>query len=696
MAGWRRRASVLAGTVVLAATAAALLRQRPTPQKSGGEARPAVSHAAATEDPVETVSRPAVGRRPETLRWPTTGRRPETLRWPTIGRRPDGAATVVPPLDPAIPTPSPLVALLRTEPPSRDPLALMARLGGGVTTASRAPRTAYQRGDQETFWLHDLHRQEYSLLAATLAVVTPQAYFWVESGQPYDGQALEAAARRFSDHVLPTVRGLFGHEWSPGIDGDVRLHILHHHNIPGIAGFFSSSDEMPVTADPHSNEREMFYINLGAVDPGSDRYLALLAHELQHMIHWWQDLDESTWLNEGLSDLAATVAGYPQQDGSAFVGATDTALQEWRPTDENNADHYAAAYLFVRYLHNRYGDGFLRRLVQEPANGARGVEAALAAVHQPASFDDVFLDWVVANAIDDATWQGARFGYHGTAGEILTRPWAGSGIADRVEPYGTDYYDVSAAVHNGGLHLVFQGDTSVGLLEPEPVDRVVWWSGRGDNGDSRLTCAIDLTAVHDAEVHLALWYELERDWDYAYLRLSTDNGQTWLPLSIPGTTDANPNGANFGAGLTGASEGWRDVRLDLTPHCGRPVQLRFEVVTDDAVSLTGMAITDLVARTRPDTTPGGPPASEYHDLRPRCRAEGWQRLRSRLPQRWSLQLIATANAERALHRIPVGSDGTAAIDVAKLPADARVLLAVSSLTPGTRNGAGYRLAPKNS
>ncbi len=31
---------------------------------------------------------------------------------------------------------------------------------------------------------------------------------------------------------------------------------------------------------------------------------SVLAHEFQHMIHWYRDRNEESWMNEGFSELA--------------------------------------------------------------------------------------------------------------------------------------------------------------------------------------------------------------------------------------------------------------------------------------------------------------------------------------------------------------------------------------------------------
>ncbi len=81
-------------------------------------------------------------------------------------------------------------------------------------------------------------------------------------------------------------------------------------NIPGVGGYYAASNEYSQFAHEYSNRREMFLINLNALQPGSERFDGLLAHEFQHMIHWNQDPNEDSWLNEGLSELAWYLNGY--------------------------------------------------------------------------------------------------------------------------------------------------------------------------------------------------------------------------------------------------------------------------------------------------------------------------------------------------------------------------------------------------
>lgn len=120
-----------------------------------------------------------------------------------------------------------------------------------------------------------------------------------------------------------------------------------------------------------------------------------------------------------------------------------------------------------------------------------------------------------------------------------------------------------------------------------------WWSGMGDMLDRKLTRGFDLTGVASAHLNFLTWYDIEQDWDYGYVEVSTDGGGTWTALANELTTNTNPNGNNAGNGITGASPGWIATSFDLTPFAGGPVLVRFRYVTDAAVQGKGFCVDEL-------------------------------------------------------------------------------------------------------
>ena len=117
-----------------------------------------------------------------------------------------------------------------------------------------------------------------------------------------------------------------------------------------------------------------------------------------------------------------------------------------------------------------------------------------------------------------------------------------------------------------------------------------WEFGRGpaplDTGP------VDLSGVDTAALRFNIWHALEENWDFAYVEVSEDGGETWTILESTLTTSENPNGTSFGPGITGGSTGWVDDSVDLTSYAGREVLVRFEYVTDDAVNGRGLCLDD--------------------------------------------------------------------------------------------------------
>ncbi|MBK7318384.1 hypothetical protein [Candidatus Villigracilis affinis] len=89
-------------------------------------------------------------------------------------------------------------------------------------------------------------------------------------------------------------------------------------------------------------------------------------------------------------------------------------------------------------------------------------------------------------------------------------------------------------------------------------------------------------------------YQIELDWDYAYL---TVNG---APVARNLSTDDNPNGQNFGEGITGDSGGnWVTLTADLSDYAGQTVNIGFNYWSDGAVAELGFMVDDVAISGQP-------------------------------------------------------------------------------------------------
>ena len=257
--------------------------------------------------------------------------------------------------------------------PARDLRSLAMRLrpgAGNIPVVVNATPPNFKVGDQQRFWVGNEDTQEHRQITATLKYVTPHVYMWVENGASVDQAGLEKSANLFETKTYPTDRQFFGSEWTPGVDDDVHLSLLHATNLGAtIAGVFSGADEYSHLANPYSNEKEMFYISIDPdrAPPGSSFYDGVLAHEFQHMIHWANDRNEESWVNEGMSMLAEQLNGFDvagiDQSYSTHPG---TQLDTWSdPSQSSTTSHYGASYLFMEYFLSRFGPDLTKAVVAD-------------------------------------------------------------------------------------------------------------------------------------------------------------------------------------------------------------------------------------------------------------------------------------------------------------------------------------------
>ncbi|MCS7286089.1 MAG: immune inhibitor A [Anaerolineae bacterium] len=486
------------------------------------------------------------------------------------------------------PTPVPVPDPIPSELPVRDLGDIAARLGkippGPIPTPTPA---LHHPGEKAVFWLLDHPSNRYFTTTATLSILTPNFCVWVEEGAKVDRKALRASVEQLEKEVYPHIMETFGPPSSPVPWSNSCIHIFNG-TVPGVGGYFSGSDNYPRQVYAHSNEKNAFYLNLQVLRPGTRHYLSVLVHELQHMLQWYIDRNEDTWVNEGFSQMAEFLSGL-SEDGAAraFLEQPDTQLTSWPGDLEQAYPNYGASFLFMLYFWERFGEEAFQRLVKSPSNGPQAFNEVLAP--HGYGFEDLFADWAVANYLDDPD---SGYGYHKLdlpkpriSAIISTLPIT---LTETVHQYATDYFKIQT---ENPVLLRFTGNTTVTLGPPAPYSgKFMWWSGRGDESNSTLTRHFNLKNTDKATLRFQTWYDLEKGYDYAYLEVSSDGGKTWKILRGLHSTSENPVGHNLGYGYTGKSGGWIEEVVDLTPWAGKEILLRFECITDDAVNRPGFFI----------------------------------------------------------------------------------------------------------
>ncbi|GIW51812.1 MAG: hypothetical protein KatS3mg081_1167 [Gemmatimonadales bacterium] len=197
-----------------------------------------------------------------------------------------------------------------------------------------------------------------------------------------------------------------------------------------VTGFFFSIDIDPAFArDERSNKAEVFY----AIVPDSagtvtcqhrvssvKRFVPVtFIHEFQHMISFYQHVmlrggrsAEELWLNEAMSHLAEELGGFhflalgDQRKFSDFViGNLFNAykyLQDpgarfvFPKAGQGTLEERGAAWLFLRWIVDQFGDEVVRRLSETSLTGVANVERATG---EP--IERLLAQWFLANWVSD-------------------------------------------------------------------------------------------------------------------------------------------------------------------------------------------------------------------------------------------------------------------------------------------------------
>jgi hypothetical protein len=594
--------------------------------------------------------------------------------------------------------PSTLATLQQADIPINDPVDLAQRLEGKVDIPLTLPVEDLNLpvGTEQTFWVTNTDTAENFQIEATLSAVTEHLYFWIENGVDYSQSALNKLAEDFETNIYPKTREFFGSEWTPGVDEDPHLYVVYARGLGfNLAGYYSSVDQYHPLVHQYSNAHETFMLSADNAGLRDGYTYGVLAHEFQHMIHWFGDRNETSWLNEGFSELATLLTDHrsgPTHD-YYFAEDPDTQLNDW-PNDPNaTIPHYGNAFLFVTYFMDRFGSEATKALVSHDLNGLPSVDQVLSDLDiidpdtgNPIGADDVFLDWVVTNILKDEYNVTDRFKYISYpdaprfyATETVDECTTGA-LARDVHQYAADYIELYCS---RDYSIRFIGQQIVQVIPEDPYSgEYAFWSNKGDHSDMRLTREFDFRDVSGPiTFRYQLWYDLEEDYDYVYLEVST-NGTDWQIIRAPSTTDENPSGNSYGWGYNGLSGGdgtWIEETVDLSSYAGELIQLRFEYITDAAVHGEGLLL-DAVS------IPEIGYFSDFEDDEGGWVAEGFVRIQNVLPQTYRLALIHLDEVPRVEYlNIPAGNQVEIPVESGSHP----VILVVTGTTRFTRQEADY-------
>jgi carboxypeptidase T len=106
--------------------------------------------------------------------------------------------------------------------------------------------------------------------------------------------------------------------------------------------------------------------------------------------------------------------------------------------------------------------------------------------------------------------------------------------------------------------------------------------------------AVDLSSYSHPRLSFWTKYDIESNYDYGQVEISTNNGSTFTPLSgnytQPGTGSFQPNGEPL---YDGVQSTWVNEEIDLTSYNTNQVKLKFELKTDVSLTKDGWYVDDI-------------------------------------------------------------------------------------------------------
>jgi hypothetical protein len=109
-----------------------------------------------------------------------------------------------------------------------------------------------------------------------------------------------------------------------------------------------------------------------------------------------------------------------------------------------------------------------------------------------------------------------------------------------------------------------------------------------------LTSALDLSGYTNPRLRFYTQFNIESNWDYGWVRVSTNNGSSWTALegdyTEPGEGSFQPNGQPV---YDGVISDWLKEEISLANYVSSQLKIQFQLKTDGGVTRDGWFVDDI-------------------------------------------------------------------------------------------------------
>ncbi|CAM3627116.1 hypothetical protein GCM10009865_42570 [Aeromicrobium ponti] len=382
-----------------------------------------------------------------------------------------------------------------------------------------------------------------------------------------------------------------------------------------VAGFFwqtleNYTDRNIITIDTNSWETRL-----------ESTFFGTTIHELQHLIHADNDGAEETWINEGMSTFSEYLGGYGHDAGSInfYLDHPENSLVNWddhrtAETGPETIADYGQVYLFTLYMNDKFGQDFIRDLALNETQGIDSVNEVLKAHGSSMDFTQLYQNFITALTLDSNKIGEGIYDFNSINLRDLVVDKEGTkrGMTvnfekalefekDGVPAWGGDFKELDFQDKINGIS--FDGVDFLPIpwkSTADPLDsgNRVLWGNKGDEADNALIFEADLSGVETATLKFDNFIDIEEQWDFGVVQVSTDGGNTWKSLANENTRsdvveEGYPKIKENVPGFTGHYEEWQQETFDLSEYAGQKVLVSFRYLTDWGYNDTGWFIDNI-------------------------------------------------------------------------------------------------------
>ncbi|PWI46918.1 hypothetical protein CEE45_14365 [Candidatus Heimdallarchaeota archaeon B3_Heim] len=249
----------------------------------------------------------------------------------------------------------------------------------------------YSIGDEESFSVWDFFEEVRKPVTGTCRAIGDEAYIFLDNQIPLN-QNYSIISELVDTYMIPILTTNFASP--PDHDNNDRVVILYT-ILNGAGGYFSRND-------PYGGE--IVYIN---GEMGSLR-IDTVIHELQHLVNYGYDAQETIWFNEGCSMFSEFLLDYAEgyTDAHQLYYPHDVSLLFWDYDNAGLDTDYKAALAFIAYLQDQFGSQNLSDIYHAESGGDK-LQSSTAIMHilnqyyPELSFEELYMDFILATILDN-------------------------------------------------------------------------------------------------------------------------------------------------------------------------------------------------------------------------------------------------------------------------------------------------------